>query len=369
MKKAVIILPTYNEAGNIKELVTRIFEVAEKLENWDLEVVVNDSNSPDKTADIVKALEKKYKKLHLITSEKEGLGKAYVQGFKYAIDELKAYVLFVMDADLQHDPALIPDFLKEIEKGADMVVGSRYMKGGSIPDNWGIDRKILSKSANLFLRLGFMNRKITEWTNGYRAIKVWLIKDAMSHIAKYTGYVFQIAILDYAIKKNAVIKEIPCKFYERKSGTSKISFGGYIFTIFGYVFKHSSFVKFAIVGGTGFLIDIGIFFALTKYAHFVTWHANLISTETAVFANYLLNNFWSFKHKKVEHKASVYVRSFIKYNLVSTGSIAIQTIGLEILKHLFGTQYLYLYKVAIIALIIIPYSYFFFNKFIWKDKR
>lgn len=369
MKKAVIVLPTYNEVSNIKELVPKIFAVADQVENWLIEVVVNDSDSPDGTADVVKELKKKYKKLHLITSKKEGLGRAYIQGFKYAIDELNAYVVFEMDADLSHDPHEIPTFLKAIEQGADMVVGSRYMKGGSIPQDWGVHRKIFSIFGNWTIRTGFMKFHLKEWTNGYRAVKAWLIKEAYPHIENYSGYVFQLAQLDFALKKNAVVKEIPIQFKDRTSGESKISFGGYIFSIFMYIFKNSPFVKFVIVGGTGFIIDVGIFFLLTHYAHFVTWHANLISTETAVVANYLLNNFWSFRHKKVEHKTSAYIQSFLKYNLVSSGSIAIQTIGLEIMKHFFGTQHLYLYKVAIIAVIIIPYSYFFFNKFIWKDKR
>ncbi len=369
MKIAVIVLPTYNEAGNIEKLIPRIFAEAKDISNWNIEILVVDSNSPDQTSDIVKKLQKEYKKLHLMITEKEGLGKAYTQGFKYAIENLHAYVLFEMDADLQHDPVLISEFLKQIEQGGDMVIGSRYIKGGSIPKNWGIHRKILSISANSIIRLAFMKPQITEWTNGFRAMKAWLVKDALSHISKYSGYVFQIAILDYAIKKHAVIKEIPCQFKDRKTGLSKISVGGYIVGIFSYIFANSPFVKFVIVGGTGFVLDVGLFYMLTKFAHFVSWHANLISTESAVITNYLLNNFWSFSHKRVEHKVGSYIRSFLKYNLVSSGSILIQTVGVEVMKHFFGTGGLYLYKVGIIFFIIIPYSYFFFNKFIWKDKK
>jgi dolichol-phosphate mannosyltransferase len=369
MKTAVIVIPTYNEVENIKELIADIFAVTERVENWNIEVLVNDSNSPDNTADAVKSLQKKYKKLHLISSQKEGLGKAYVQGFRYAIDTLHAYVVFEMDADHSHDPKEIPNFLKEIEQGADIVIGSRYMKGGSIPKNWGLYRKIFSIMGNWIIRTGFMKFHIMEWTNGYRAIKSWLIKDAFSHIENYGGYVFQLAELDFAVKKNARIKEIPIKFKDRIHGESKISFFGYISSIFLYIFRHSSFVKFAIVGGTGFLIDFGLFYAFTKFGGLHSIQANLISTESAVINNYLLNNFWSFSHKRVEHRASSYVRSFFKYNLVSTGSIAIQTLGLELMKHLFGEHNLYFYKIGIIILIIIPYSYFFFNRFIWKEKK
>ncbi|MEO6508353.1 MAG: GtrA family protein, partial [Patescibacteria group bacterium] len=123
------------------------------------------------------------------------------------------------------------------------------------------------------------------------------------------------------------------------------------------------------VGLTGFIFDIGIFYLLTKHADVASWKANLLSTETAVITNYILNNFWSFAHKKVESKASAYISSFIKYNIVSSGSILIQTLGVELMKHLFGDHNIYLYKIGIIAFIIIPYSYFFFNRFIWKDKK
>lgn len=369
MKTAVIVIPTYNEAGNIKELLTSIFNQTAKLPNWNTQVLVVDSTSPDKTAEIVKKLQKEHRNLHIMETPKEGLGKAYTKGFKYAIDRLSAFVVMEMDADLSHDPKEIPAMLKAIEQGSDFVIGSRYIKGGSIPADWGIHRKLFSVVANMFVKYMFMKPQIHEWTSGYRAMKTWIVKEAFSHIENYTGYIFQIALLDFAIKKHARISEIPIHFKDRTAGESKISFGGYIFTIISYILGHSSFVKFVIVGLTGFVLDIGIFYVLTKYAHFVSWHANLISTETAVISNYILNNFWSFSHKKVEHKASAYFRSFLKYNFVSLGSILIQTLGVEFMKHLFGIQYLYLYKVGIIAFVIIPYSYFFFNKFIWKDKR
>lgn len=369
MKNVTIVLPAYNEAENIEKLIPSIFETTKDLRNWKIEVLVVDSNSPDKSAEVVKKLQNKYKNLHLLSTEKEGLGKAYTLGFKYAIEKLNAFVIFEMDSDLQHDPKEIPHFLQAIADGADFVIGSRYMKGGSIPANWGIHRKIFSIFGNIIIRTGFMKFKIKEWTSGYRAVKSWIIKDAANHLENYSGYVFQIALLDFAIKKHAKIKEVPIQFKDRVSGESKISFGGYIFTIFAYIFNHSSFVKFVIVGSSGFIVDIGLFYLLTKHADFVTWHANLISTESAVITNFLLNNFWSFAHKRVDHRVISYLKGFVKFNIVASSSIAIQTIGVEVLQHLFGSEYLYFYKVGIIVLIIIPYSYFFYNRVIWKDKK
>ena len=369
MKKAVIVIPTYNEAGNIKKLMADVFDHVKTIPNWEIEILFVDSNSEDGTGDIIRELQQTNKKIHLLSTPKEGLGKAYIKGFQYAIEKLNAYLLFEMDADLSHDHSQIADFIKKIEKGADFVIGSRYIKGGSIPKEWGWHRKVFSYCGNLIIRAGFMKLKIHDWTDGYRAIKSWLIKDSMSHIRHYSGYVFQIALLDYAVKHHANIVEIPTSFKERSYGRSKINAIQYILNIIVYILRNSSFIKFVFVGGLGFFIDLGIFYYFTKYAHLLSWHANLISTETAVIANFFLNNFWSFKHKKIEHKASAYIFQFLKFNVISSGSIVIQTVGVELAKMAFGAHNIYLYKVLIIFFIVIPYSYIFYNKFVWKEKK
>lgn len=368
MRKAAIILPTYNEAKNVSRLIDEIFEITKNISNWDVHILVVDSNSPDNTAGIVQELRKKHKKLHLLQTEKEGLGKAYVRGFAHAIETMDPYILFEMDADHSHTPKKIPEFLKEIEKGADFVIGSRYMKGGAIPHDWGIHRKFLSFFGNWIIRLGFMNLKITEWTNGYRAIKTWIIKDSMQHLQNYTGYVFQVALMDSAIKMKAKIKEIPLKFVDRKEGVSKINSGQYTFQTLWYVFTHSSFIKFCIVGGIGFVVDFGISFVFIELVHAAVWLSTIISAETAIISNFLFNNFWSFKHKRLSRHSNNLLWSFFKFNVIASGSILIQTLGMELSTNLFGREYWYIYKILIIALVIIPYSYFFYNKVVWKDK-
>ena len=368
MKTAVIILPTYNEAGNIEKLIDDIFSQQTSITNWKLEIVVVDSHSSDKTEEIVKKLQKKYQSLHLLETPKEGLGKAYKKGFQYAFNKINPYLIIQMDADGQHDPKKIPEFLKEIEKGADFVVGTRYSKGGSIPKNWGIHRKILSIGANFIIRFGFMKPKITEWTNGYRAIKSWIIKNATDHLKNYSGYVFQVAMLDFAITHKAVIKEIPIHFEERKSGISKINALQYSAQTFLYVFSHSSFIKFVIVGIIGFVIDFGIYYLGIERLHKQVWLITLLSTETAILSNFLLNNFWSFAHKKIEGSPLKYLFNFLKFNLVSAGSVVIQTVGLQVLVIIFGRKLWYLYKILIIIFVIIPYSYILYNKVIWKNR-
>ncbi|PIQ73205.1 dolichyl-phosphate beta-D-mannosyltransferase [Candidatus Roizmanbacteria bacterium CG11_big_fil_rev_8_21_14_0_20_36_8] len=369
MKTAVIILPTYNESRNIKELLNRIIVVSKKIEDWIIKILVVDSSSPDGTAEIVKEMGKYNKSLHIISTEKSGLGQAYIDGFSYCMENLNPYVMFEMDADLSHNPDDIPAFLNKIQDGADFVVGSRYIKGGSIPKNWGIDRKIFSILGNLVIRFGFMKLSITEWTNGYRAIKTWLVKEHIDTLRGYTGYVFQVAFLDNAIKSGAVVKEIPVNFIDRVEGSSKIDSFEYIYQTLKYVFFHSTFIKFAIVGGVGFIIDFGISFLLIEIITTAVWLSTIISAETAIVSNFILNNKWSFKHKKISRKSGrkSFIWSFLKFNIIASGSIIIQTTAMTVTTNIFGLTYWYIYKVLIITLVIIPYSYFFYNKLVWKE--
>ncbi len=369
MRTALVVLPTYNEKENIKKILLYIFNQQNKLKIWSLEVLVVDSQSPDKTAEIVWQLKTKYgSKLHLIETTKKGLGKAYSEGFLYAIEKIKPYVMFEMDADLSHNPNDIPKFLKEIEKGADFVIGSRYIKGGSIPKDWGLHRKIFSFMGNFIVKYGFMIPSINDWTSGFRAIKTWLVKESINHIKKYSGYVFQIAFLDLAHKKGANIVEVPINFVDRRYGQSKISFGEYIFQILFYIFLNSSFIKYLIVGSIGFLIDFSLFFLFYSIIRLPIWLSTSLSAETAIISNFILNNFWSFSFKKIKGTSFNYLFKFIKFNFISLGSILIQAIGIELLVLIFSQNFVYLYKALIIVFLVIPYSYFMYNKLIWNKK-
>lgn len=378
MKTAVIIVPTYNEAGNIKNLIDQLFIVTQHISKWDIHVMVIDSSSPDKTDELVEQMKSKYPKLHLVRTKKEGLGKAYVHGFTLAMEKLNPYVLFEMDADLSHDPKEIPHFLEKIERGADFVVGSRYITGGSIPSNWGLHRKIFSICGNLVVRLGFMRLKVTDWTNGFRAIKSWVVKASLGHIKNYSDYVFQIAFLDHAYNQNAVIKEIPINFIDRTEGESKINSGQYISQMLMYVFTHSSFIKFVITGFFGFAVDFTFAYLFINVFHIIKTNSNMLSAEIAIISNFFINNFWSFKDKKISGGILGYVKKFVLFNLVSSGSIIIQGVGLSLMLKFFGDTLIPLgivsisswivYKVLIITFIIIPYSYVLYNKVVWKKR-
>lgn len=369
MKKAIVILPTYNEAGNVGIIIPQILEQQKYTPGWELGILVVDDNSPDNTADKIKELQKKYKNLHLISGQKEGLGKAYVRGFRHVLESLSADAIFEMDADLSHDPNSIPPLLAKLDEGFDIVIGARYVKGGSIPKNWALYRKIFSFCGNLVVRLGFMHLKIHDWTNGFRVIRTNFLPEILDHLDNYNGYVFQIALLDRAVKLHKKIGEVPTNFQERNAGASKINSGRYILDILSYIFQNSSFIKFGIVGLIGAVLDFGTSFLLIERFIFPVWLATVISAELAIISNFFLNNYWSFSYKKVDDSIKSMLQSLVQFNTISIGNILIQAVLLQTATVIFPKEYWYIYKIIIIALIIIPYSYYLYNKVVWKKKN
>lgn len=378
MRKIVIISPTHNEKTNIENLIKEIFSLENKVKNWEINLLIVDSESTDGTEKIVKKLQKKYPRLLLLQTKKQGLGKAYIEGFNYALEKINPYLIFQIDADGQHNPQLIPNFIREIEKGADFVIGGRYSHGGSIPKNWSFYRKFLSRCANLIMKFGFMKLNINDWTSGYRAIKSWVIRQAINHIKNYSGYVFQIAFLDFALKNNVIVKEVPIQFEERKGDKSKINAFQYSIQSFIYMITHSSFIKFIIVGFLGFIVDLFFAFLFINKFYLSKPIGNMLSAEMAIIFNFLMNNFWSFKEKRIKGRFFEFFLKFLSFNLISSGSILIQGGGIKLALQLFGDRYFsifylnisswIIYKVLIITFIIIPYSYILYNKIIWKKK-
>ena len=218
--KGCIVLPTYNERENIGKLLENLLEIFKNIKDFDMHILVVDDNSPDRTQEIVKKFLDN-KKVFLITGDKKGLGTAYVRGFNYAVNELKAYVRFEMDADFAHKPRDIPRFLEEIRNGNDFVIGSRYVPGGEIPD-WDFLRKAISAGGNFFARVVAGLYKVHDCTSGFRAIKSELIKKIDLDKLDAQGYAFQMNLLWNAVKLNAKIKEIPIIFNDRNIGKSKM---------------------------------------------------------------------------------------------------------------------------------------------------
>lgn len=225
MESAWVVIPTFNEGENIAGIVSRVLEVTEKVNNFHVNVLIVDSQSPDGTGKIVESMiEAHPSRLHLLYEPIRGLGQAYDSGFRYAI-ERGADVLLEMDADFSHDPAKIPELLEQISRGADLVIGSRYINGGFIPGDWPVLRVINSRVARYASRkIGGVSPEISDPTAGFRAMKVPAFLELHFQAAGATGYVIQVKIADLFSTLGYEIKEIPIAFSDRQAGESKIRF-------------------------------------------------------------------------------------------------------------------------------------------------
>ena len=213
----IIIMPTYNEAENIRKIIPEIFNLI------DISILIVDDNSPDGTANIVEELQNEYKNLYLLKREKkEGLAKAYIAGFEYALD--KGFDIFIqMDADFQHPFDVLPEMIKKMEEhNADVIVGSRYIQNG----NWknpNKNKEIISRLGNKYAQI-VLRTKIKDITGGYN---IWT-KNALNKINLSSiisqGYMFQIEMKYKAEKNELKILEYPIIFNQRKEGNSKMSF-------------------------------------------------------------------------------------------------------------------------------------------------
>lgn len=221
-KKACIVMPTYNEKGNISKMLDELMRVFSDVRDFEMLLLVVDGYSPDGTGEIVEEFGKGHSSVHLIRARKEGLGKAYVRGFSYAINELGADYILEMDADFSHDPRDLHRFLGSVKEGSNFVIGSRYIEGGSIPDDWGWMRKMNSSIANFLARFIAGLNPIRDCTSGFRCISSKLIKKIDLGRMDGAGYAFQMNLLFESLYNNVNVKEIPINFIDREIGKSKI---------------------------------------------------------------------------------------------------------------------------------------------------
>lgn len=213
--KTVIIIPTYNEKENIGPLVKEVFK-----HNPQVEILVVDDSSPDGTGNLVRQMHEENPKVHLLSrANKEGLGRAYIAGFKWAIAHgFEAIV--EMDADFSHRPEDLVKILENL-KTADFVVGSRYVAGGGTK-NWGLMRKIISRGGSLYSRL-ILGFPLNDWTGGFNAWRKQTLDKIVLDSVTSNGYSFQIELKYKALKAGCKGVESPILFEDRRVGQSKMS--------------------------------------------------------------------------------------------------------------------------------------------------
>lgn len=232
-QRALVIFPTYNEKDNIEKIVHAVLPMDPRVN-----VLIVDDNSPDGTGKIADRLAEREEKVNVLhRQQKNGLGRAYIAGFKWAIERGYDFI-FEMDADFSHDPAELPNFMKAIEE-ADLVLGSRYCQGIRIT-NWPLQRLLLSKAAATYVRL-ITGMPVTDPTGGFKCYRRAVLEAIDLDSIMSNGYSFQVEMTHTAWMKGFRIKEIPITFVDRRSGYSKMSsdiFREALWMVWKLAFRH-----------------------------------------------------------------------------------------------------------------------------------
>jgi dolichol-phosphate mannosyltransferase len=215
LESCLVIIPTYNEIENIHSIIESVLKQGNEFS-----VLIVDDNSPDGTAEVVKVMQEKDTRIHMIQrSGKMGLGTAYIAGFRYGINHRFDYI-FEMDADFSHNPNDLKRLLNACVNGADVAIGSRYIKGGNIK-NWSKDRLLLSYGASMYVKL-ITWLPVNDPTAGFICYKREVLENLDLDKIKFIGYTFQIEMKYYAWSKGYMLTEVPITFVDREKGNSKM---------------------------------------------------------------------------------------------------------------------------------------------------
>ena len=378
----MLIIPTYNERQNIEKMVPVLEnDVFPKISNHTMSLLIVDDNSPDGTADAVREFMKKWNSIELLTGDKKGLGAAYVRGMKYAMEKMNADAVMEFDSDFQHDPHDIPRLIKAMDSDADYVIGSRYIKEGSIPKEWGLDRKILSVFGNLFTRVVWLNFSVHDMTSGFKLTKTSFLKRVNLDRLLSKNFAYKMQIMHDVIRLKAKVIEVPIVFYEREQGKSKINvkdqFESFYVVLRLAMYDRKRFIQFLLVGGTGFILQFVTVDVLSSLG-LKQFIAAMLGAEIAILWNFFANNKWTFKDTQAIKEKGSMVQRLVKFNFASLASIAIQGIVVYIAVKMLGEKIKILgfslhTSIAIlfptIILLVIPMNYVIYNRFIWKTQR
>jgi len=335
--KLSLIIPTYNERENIQEL---IFKLKIELEKNKIinEIIIVDDNSPDGTGKVLEDLKVKYKNFKIIhRNGKLGLSSAVIEGFKISEGD----ILCVMDADLSHPVEKINEMYQIAIKGVDIVIGSRYIKGGAI-EGWNLNRKLLSKLATFPARI-FTN--VNDPMSGFFLIKKNLIANKEINSK---GFKILLELLIKTDSKN--ITEVPITFVNRTAGKSKAGAKEILYysrNLIGYVFYKkeivSEFIRFAFVGLAGTFINIIILYSLTENFKIYYIISAILAFIIAVTFNFIFNKIWTFNEKIYNKVAKKYASFF----LVSSSALLVNIFFLYIFTEFLGIYYIISQIIAI----------------------
>ncbi len=372
MQKIVIVMPAWNEGENISKMVKVLLEEEFPKIGADMSLLVVDNNSKDNTLEVVKDASKKFKNVHIVQQTGKGLGSAYITGFKYAMKELNADAVMEMDADFQHPPRFVKPMVDAYINGADYCIGSRYIKGGSVPKEWALFRKAVSFFGNLFIRIVLIKPSLHDLTTGFRLTRIKGVLDQINldNLMEPERFAYKVDLLYQSIKLSKKTVEVPLEFASRTKEVSKFNPKEMISTfkvaiILGIKDKQK-IIKFGIVGGAGFVVNF-IFLRVFRSLGFSELLVWLFATELAIINNYIFNNIWTFKDSEIKGLKAI-VLKFLQFNLTSAGALVIQSIAGPIGTRLLGEKYDFIVLALVVAFLVLPYNYLMYTKVIWKKK-
>ncbi len=371
-KKALVIIPTYNEAESIKPLISSIIDTSIEIKGYSVDILVVDDYSPDGTGRIVKKLSQEHHNIHLLSGKKAGLGKAYIRGLKYGLEKQAFDAFVMMDADFSHNPSDIPQFLSMLDQGYDYVVGSRYFQGGAIPDDWPVLRRLNSIVGNLLARkLTGLGSMTSDATSGYKAMRAKSLQSIDLDKLHVSGYFFQVA-LTYAFtsKSNFRITEIPIAFTNRRNGTSKLGIIDVVeFAYRSYTLNPQSsarkFIRFCMVGLSGVVVNLGALALLVRLLHISPLLGGAIAIETSIASNFLLNHVYTFRNNRTKQQRLI--RRFSRFNAASLIGATLSYVVFSVLYKVVGLHYLVADALAIIPSVC--FNFWASSTFVWKATR
>jgi dolichol-phosphate mannosyltransferase len=216
-----LILPTYNEAENIQAIVTATGEALASAAPGGFRVLIVDDGSPDGTGELADGLAEEHEWVEVLhRAEKNGIGPAYLAGFRYALDRGAGYVM-EMDSDFSHDPADLARLLEAVYGGADLALGSRYVPGGGVSD-WGLLRRFVSEGGSTYARL-VLGLSVRDLTGGFKCFRREVLEAIQFGSVRSRGYAFQVELTYRAVQAGFRVVEVPIVFRDRQHGTSKMS--------------------------------------------------------------------------------------------------------------------------------------------------
>lgn len=350
MRKAVILLPTYNEKKNIEKFIDQVFGEEKNSPGWKFQILVVDSNSPDGTLELVEKLSQTDKRIHTL-SVGRGLGVALIEGHRYSIKKFNPDALVQLDADGQVDTEVLPKLLKVLDEGYTLAIGSRFVKGGR--NDLPLMRKIFTWGSCFFCRTVMGPIDLGEFTNSARAFTPQLFnKLNISRMPwKEQTFIIQPAFLNEAVIAGAKYKEVPLIFKNRAEGYSKNKTFNYTYDVITYAIsarliklgfkfnffkatRHAkTFLKFGMVGVTGTIVDFIFYKIFIGSFGLPPATSKAFSSEIAIFNNFTFNNLWTFRHRKTK---SNLIKRFLTFNLVSLGGIIIASVIVKVLHSTYG---------------------------------